>query len=188
MTATANEAELRRLEARASIAQARLSLAIDWNLGARGNYIGVSVANDAHGREAVIREVGFTVAATAKLEALSGHDYAPGEPEEALAYPSLPIPIEERPIRAGQVLRFRVPLARLPWFWDEDTEIYPYIYYDEGRWLIGQSARLAGLLRDHGWTDNPNEKSMFPIMTMDYVWPDSVSGLRARFDLLAGET
>lgn len=82
--------------------------------------------------------------------------------------------------------RFRVPLGRLPFFWDDDTEIYPYLYYDEGRWLVGEASRIAGRVRSLGWTEGMNDAAMFSTLVMDYVWPQSVLGLRSRF-ALAGD-
>ena len=69
--------------------------------------------------------------------------------------------------------------------WDSETDVYPYVYFDEGRWLVGQPSRLAGLLLGHGWTEDAAASPMFTMMIMDYVWPESVSGLRSRFDLTA---
>lgn len=187
MTIAADATQLERLEKRARILQPRLRVATDWNLGARGNYIAVNIANGAHGREVMIREVGFTVSSVGTVERLSDHTYAPGEPHEAIAYPSLPIPVAEQPIAPGQVLRFRVPLGRLPFFWDDDTEIYPYVYYDEGGWLVGEGSTIVGRLRSLGWAEDMAGAAMFSTLTMDYVWPESVSGLRSRFDLTVDE-
>jgi hypothetical protein len=183
----ANSAQLAQLEARARVPRLRLRVGNDWNLGVRGNYIAVNVVNDADGRDAMLREVGFTMAGAGTLNQLPEGAYAPAEPEEALAYASLPIIEETQGIQPGELLRFRVPLGRLPWMWDSDTQVYPYVYYDEGRWLVGQPSPLVGLLFGHGWTEDMNASPMFSTMTMDYVWPESVSGLRARFDLTALE-
>lgn len=182
MTIAADATQLERLEKRAHIPQPRLRVVSDWNLGSHGNYIAVNVVNEAHGREATIREIGFTVSATATVEQLPDRSPVPGEPHSAIAYTSLPIPMTERPIAAGQILRFRVPLGRLPFFWDDDTAIYPYAYFDEGHWLVGEASPIAGHLRSLGWT-GMSMPPTFPILTMDYVWPESVSGLRSRFDL-----
>jgi hypothetical protein len=185
MTIAASTEQLAQLEARARVPRPRLRLATDWNIGARGNYVAVNVANAADGRDAVLREVGFTMAGTCKVDQLPEGNYAPAEPEEALAYAALPISEGEHTIRPGQILRFRVPLGRLPWMWDSETDVYPYVYFDEGRWLVGQPSRLAGLLLGHGWTEDAAASPMFTMMIMDYVWPESVSGLRSRFDLAA---
>ena len=91
---------------------------------------------------------------------------------------------------AGQYFRknpHRIPLGQLPFMWAEDTDIYPYAYYDEGRWLVGEPARLVSLLVGHGWSEDPTASVMFPTMIMDYVWPESACGLRARFDLTSTE-
>jgi hypothetical protein len=183
MTISASPEQLARLEARARVPRPRLRVATDWNIGARGNYIAVNVANAPDGRGAVLLEVGFTMAGACTLEQLAEGTYAPAEPEKALAYASLPISEEERTIHPGQLLRFRKPLGRLPWMWDGDTDIYPYAYFDEGHWLVGEPARLAGLLTGHGWRAHAAATPMFETMIMDYVWPESVFGLRSRLDL-----
>jgi hypothetical protein len=125
------------------------------------------------------------MAGACNLNRLPDVDYAPAEPEEALAYASLPITEQAEIIQPGQILRFQVPLGQLPWIWDDDTQIYPYVYYDAGRWLVGESSPLVGLLRGHGWTWDTTASPMFSTMRMDYVWPEAVSGLQARFDLTA---
>ena len=55
MTIAASTEQLAQLEARARVPRPRLRLATDWNIGARGNYVAVNVANAADGRDAVLR-------------------------------------------------------------------------------------------------------------------------------------
>jgi hypothetical protein len=186
MTVAADAADLARLEARADVPRPRLEVAVDWNLGQSGNYVAVNVFNGPGGRTATLREVGFTMEPACNLSQLPGGAYSAGEPVEALAYAALPIAEGEREITPGQLLPFRVPLAGLPWLWDEETDIYPYAYFDEGKWLVGKPSRLVGLLVSNGWVEEENAPPMFSTMLMDYVWPEGVSGLRGRFDLTAG--
>lgn len=73
------------------------------------------------------------------------------ESEPTFAYASLPVQEGEQLIEPGEILPFRVPLGGLPWFWDEATAIYPYVYFDEGRWLVGEPTALVGQLTARGW-------------------------------------
>lgn len=179
----ANEADLRRLEERAATPRPHLSVANDWNLGSRGNYIAVNVANGPVGRPAILHEVGFTMAGAAEVDQLPGETYSPDEPETARAYVSFPVEESDRRIEPGETLRFRVPLGALPWCWDEDTDIYPYVYFDQGHWLVGEPAPLVAHLLGHGWRTPEGTAQMFSEMALTYVSPRSASGLRARFKL-----
>ena len=182
-TLPANEADLERLRARANVPRPRLTVAVNWNLGRSGNYIEVTVGNGVAGHRAITREVGFTLAGTVETAQIEGLDHHEAEPEKALAYASLPISQEDCIIEPGEVRRFRVPLGRAPFFWDEEIKLYPYVYYDDHRWLVGESSPLGYLLSSHGWTSDETEDPMFRDMRLNYVWPPSVEGLKASFDL-----
>jgi hypothetical protein len=179
----AQEADLRRLEERAATPRPHLRVANDWNLGSRGNYIAVNVANGPGGRVAVLHEIGFTMAGAAEVDQLPGETYASGVPETAMAYVSLPVEEPDLRIEPGETLRFRVPLGGIPWCWDESTDIYPYVYFDQGHWLVGEPGMLIGQLFAHGWRAPEGAAQMFSVMALNYVSPPSASGLRARFSL-----
>lgn len=183
----ADEDQLRRLQERANVPRPRLTVVNDWNLGTKGDYVAVNVTNGIDGRRAVLHEVGFTIAGTCEISQLPDGIYAPATPEDARAYASLPIHEEDCTIEPGQTLTFQVPLGRPPFFWDAETQIYPYAYFDQGHWLVGEPAPLVGQLLGHGWMVPEAAPPMFSVMTMNYVAPPSVSGLRARFDLAAVE-
>jgi hypothetical protein len=182
-TAAANDGDLRRLEERARVPRPRLTVAVDWNLGQSGNYVGVSVRNGATGHRAVLREVGFTLGGTCETARIEGVRYHEGDPEKTYAYAWLPIEQDDCVIERGELLHFRIPLGRAPFFWDEETELYPYIYYDDHHWLVGEPSPLGQLLSAHGWMGDDTAEHMFRYLRLDYVWPPSVVGLRGRFDL-----
>ncbi|MCW2981238.1 MAG: hypothetical protein JWO14_2965 [Solirubrobacterales bacterium] len=179
----AQEADLRRLEERAATPRPHLRVANDWNLGARGDYIGVNVANGPDGRFAVLHEVGFTMAGAAEVNELPSEANVSTETQSGRAYVSLPVEAGDKRIEPGETLRFRVPLGALPWCWDESTEIFPYVYFDQGHWLVGKPTELVGQLCDHGWQPSKEAPQMFSELALNYVAPKAVSGLRARLRL-----
>ena len=184
-TVAANDSDLERLKERAAVPRPRLDVMVDWNLGQRGDYAAVNVRNGPAGHKATLWEVGFTMEGIFTREALPDVEYAEGEPRHAGAYASLPITHEQTTIDPGDLQEFRVPLGRAPFFWDEDTKLYPYTYFDEHRWLVGEPSPLGRLLHDKAWVSDDTAEHMFKEMFLDFVWPPSVSGLRGTFDLTA---
>ena len=185
-TVPADEDALKRLEARASVPRPRLAVAVDWNIGTSGNYVGVKVHNSPDGRPATIEEVGFTMAGTADASRLEGEQYPDGFPENSLAYPAFPI-VEHTSevIQPAELKPFRLPLGRLPIFWDETSELYPYIFYDGGKWLVGEPKCLVKALIENGWSQAADGPELFSILKLDFVWPESVAGHQGRFSLLS---
>jgi hypothetical protein len=188
MTVPASEADLKRLEQRASTPAPRLRVAADWNLGEAGNYIGVKIGNGTNGHTAVIREAGFMLAGPVELERIAGVQYVAGEPDKATAYASLPIWDGSRRIEAGEMASFRTALGQLPTLLDRSSELFPYVYYDLGHWLVGEPAPLIALIEDHGWVPTAAAPHTFTRLITDYVEPLSVRGLRAAFDLTAADS
>jgi len=69
----------------------------------------------------------WTLAGTCNVDQIPGEAYPPGMPKEALAYASIPIAKEDRIIEAGERLPFRVSLGAAPFFFDDETELFPYV-------------------------------------------------------------
>jgi hypothetical protein len=184
-TVAADGTDLARLRARAESPTPRLAVALDWNLGRRGDYVGVKVSNGPTGASATIREVGFTQGGAFSLDALDDHGAPAQPPRSALAYGALPISEVPTPIAPAEHRLFRIPMGRLPFCWDESTQVFPYLYYDEGHWLVGKSSPLAWHLAHNGWRDDPQAPPMFTELVLDLVWPPEEAGMRSRFDLTA---
>jgi hypothetical protein len=176
----ADDSQLKLLAERAAVPRPRLTVSNDWNLGARGDYIAVNVSNGSDGRATILREIGFTMAGACTVDETPDDPGSPTGSEAAFAYASLPIQEEAQLIEPGEILRFRVPMGAIPWCWDEATAIYPYAYFDEGHWLVGDPTALVGQLIAHGWRAPVEAPEMFSEMTMTYVSPPSMAGLRAR--------
>jgi hypothetical protein len=140
----------------------------------------VNVSNRSDGSATVLREIGFTMAGACTVDESPGDPDRSKDSEAAFAYASLPVQEGDQLIEPGEILRFRVPLGLIPWCWDEATAIYPYAYFDEGHWLVGEPTALMGQLLAHGWTTPVEAREMFSEMTMTYVSPPSMAGLRAR--------
>ena len=185
-TVPATPADLKRLEERARTPRPELRIVLDWNFGQSGNYIAVNVSNGPTGRAATLLQVGLTQQGLFKVGRLPGIDYPPGAPAEAGAYASLPISEQRTSIEPSEEIPFRVPLGGLPFWWDDETEIYPYAYYDDGHWLVGDPSPVVRLLVRAGWIPDAHAEPMFESMRLDYVWPDEVSGLFGRFNLVDG--
>jgi hypothetical protein len=178
-TVPADDQDLERLEARAQAPRSGLSVSVDWNLGSRGNYVGVRVNNAATALPAILHEVGFAMPGICTAQDPS----VPNAPE-IHAYATLPILEDDREVRPGESLPFRVPLEHAaPFSWDSETEVYPYAYFDDGRWVHGEPSHIVRLLEANGWSNNADAEPMFPTLCLDYIWPAEVKGQRARFDL-----
>jgi hypothetical protein len=183
ITSPANQQQIEALEARAAVPRPELTVVGDWNLGASGNYLGVNVTSGPIGRRAVLREVGFTLAGACNVDRIPGESYPPGIPPEALAYASLPITEEDHVIEPGQHFSFRVSLGTPPFFFNEDTELFPYVYFDDGHWLVGNPSHLIRQLMEHGWAPDSADDAMFLTLRMNFVWPESVADQKAIFAL-----
>ncbi|MGN6558317.1 MAG: hypothetical protein ACTHLH_09950 [Solirubrobacterales bacterium] len=183
LTVPADQDELERLARRAEVPRPHLSAWLDWNLGESGEYVGVKVINGGEGRGAVLREVGLAMPGTVELAKLVADASGSGIPADTRAYLSLPITREDASIAPGQMRSFRRPLGRLPFLWDERTPVFPYAYFDDGRWLVGEPALLVENLKRCGWREPTDAPPTFAALSATCVAPEAVAGLRAELDL-----
>lgn len=183
-TVPAGPHDVARLEDRERAQRPYLSLSIDWNLGLRGDYIGVQVRNGERGSAATLEEVGFTFSDPLELAPADDVAREAGEPDYARAFGECPLASGSLVLAPGESRSFRVPLAGpLPLFWDDESPVHPYVYFNGGRWLPGPSTRLFGLLSAHGWRPIDGAPPTLPILVAQYVFPPSHAGLRGTFDL-----
>jgi hypothetical protein len=179
-TAPADDEDLQRLAARAEVPRPDLTVALDWNLGRSGNYVGVVVRNGTTAQPALLRQVGFTVGGTCELT-----DTDPtGSEVKITAFAKFPILNNPGEISPGQQLTFRLGLDKsIPSLWDENTDLAPYVYFDDGHWSTGEPQKLIQLLQFHGWSNNPEADHMLTSIVLHCIDPPQFKGQVIRSDL-----
>ncbi len=179
-TVPADDADLQRLAARAEVPRPELTVALDWNLGHSGNYIGVVVRNGRTAQPALLQQVGFTVGGTCELT-----DKDPsGNEVKITAFAEFPIVTDPGEVLPGQELSFRLGLDKsIPFLWDENTDLAPYAVFDDGHWLTAEPQKLIGLLQFHGWSNNPEADPMLTSIVLHCIDPPEFNGQVIRSDL-----
>jgi hypothetical protein len=178
-TVPADADDIHRLEARAQALKPGVSVSVEWNLGRKGNYVGVRVSNERGAMPALLHDVGFAMPGIITSQDPS----VPGTPGRQ-AYARLPLFEGRREITPGGSLSFRVSADRsAPVLWDADTDFFPYAYFDSKRWVHGEPSKIMRNLQINGWRNEPNAVPMFDTLVLDYISPEEVIGQHARVDM-----
>jgi hypothetical protein len=156
----------------------------DWNVGTRGDWIGVQVYNRPGGLPTTLIQAGFCQDGEAELTKMPGPGHVPGAPDRASGELYFPLEEDPVPIAPGEYRKFRVPaqgnvLAQM----DDDTVIRPYVVDIEGNTWRGPPQDLFRQMRESGWQPSLGAADPIESMLVNYTAPPEMVGLRMRVHL-----